>query len=1224
QERIALKDSDSPCKGRLEVYHQNQWGLIGFHEWHNKNGPITLTLNHNGKNNTCAGVVQFQVPPFIVSVCNRDWDESRADMVCREHQCGRYHKIPKTGTFHVDRASHYVPLSCVGGESFSWQCVNWVSPRPNTCHEEAGVICSEHVSVRLHGGADVCNGTLEEYNSTESSWAPVKYTEDIYKRAEDICSMLMCGKSVSVKPYNETNNIWLTCSGKQAYTGQFKGTVLETLTVVNYKVKAVESILSIIRFKLLFSTPRLSDRINVELVRAQRPSQCHGEIYVRVNGSGRAVCFDGMDAEEHRKTGDVVCRELRCGKLLEASEGNGAERGLLSHVDCHGNEGSLWECLRKHNTGPFCKTIKVTCADSLDVRLEDGLDRCAGRLEVRFEGSWWRATDWSNDNSDVVCRHLNCGKSFITEENIFVNGKLPVLKWKMHCENASTPMSQCFWNKTDSQLALKNTVDIICTRAEIWFLQGNSSCEGRVNVEAAGKSRLLTTEDTWNNETAAKVCKRLLCGGVRSFTPESSARHDSDSRNCSADTCPKEISVSCSGSMEVRLENNKKERCWGKLEVCTGGKCGGVCRVTWKQSYSKTLCRHLGCGDVMGEFDGPLDSNVTVGSVHCPESAQNLSQCNFVFMSDASDCQTPAYIACAGARSAKAALLHHRDECAGRAEIFHLGQWRPLCKIVSKQTQNALCTSVGCGESVSVEADGSNALGLLHVTCRDSNISNCDFPRAKVQECALGHLTCANWSRLLLTSPVSACAGSVFMLSGGFLHTLSNQSWAEQDSASLCNNLQCGTNGTATVDLMHRLLWERSHKCSKKVGGIWDCELKGHRQSSMNRQHLKITCKDEPSVSLLENCKGQIRINQSIGVCKDSQRTEGVFRELCQQLGCGTYLSSWATSREGPVLQFRCTGLENRLWQCSSRPAECSQVISVACSESIEFQFAGKCGGELQVRYRGSWEPVCTLRLEDAHVICQELECGKALDSKAGTSSGTRIDASFSCGHQQLPRHCVQAGSSCREGPATIICEKFSLEEKSFLTVGLSVGLGLMLVSMAIVFWQQKRLIHILRLRPPGRDVEINGDEISRVFKLDLPGRKSSAYEMENYDYVDPSRSPEEDSESESRGEDENDSSSGDSYGTDYDDVDEANVKPLLAGRNGPATPLLPPRPANLTGEEAYEGKLDVKEDDDDVMAAHTVVGGGERAPSPPGPVAGAAVVGPDDQTQPQGAREQK
>lgn len=76
---------------------------------------------------------------------------------------------------------------------------------------------------------------------------------------------------------------------------------------------------------------------------------------------------------------------------------------------------------------------------SLELRLSNGLDKCAGQLEVKYYGSWWSmiSTDWSKQNSDMVCQHLQCGKSKESNHYKFVKSKLLPLKWKLECNSSS-------------------------------------------------------------------------------------------------------------------------------------------------------------------------------------------------------------------------------------------------------------------------------------------------------------------------------------------------------------------------------------------------------------------------------------------------------------------------------------------------------------------------------------------------------------------------------------------------------------------------------------------------------------------------------------------------------------------------------------------------------------------------------------------------------------------
>lgn len=102
-------------------------------------------------------------------------------------------------------------------------------------------------------------------------------------------------------------------------------------------------------------------------------------------------------------------------------------------------------------------------AGSLDVRLKDGLGQCSGRVEVKWEGSWWSIHyDQNTDNFDMLCKHLGCGNSGTMPEKLFVNGNLQTLKqWSLKCKNPSAKLHECF-EKTYLPQTQQEIMKIMC------------------------------------------------------------------------------------------------------------------------------------------------------------------------------------------------------------------------------------------------------------------------------------------------------------------------------------------------------------------------------------------------------------------------------------------------------------------------------------------------------------------------------------------------------------------------------------------------------------------------------------------------------------------------------------------------------------------------------------------------------------------------------------------
>lgn len=85
-------------------------------------------------------------------------------------------------------------------------------------------------------------------------------------------------------------------------------------------------------------------------------SKCFGTVSVSVNGSNYAVCYN----ELNKGLGQQVCKELGCGGLLIEKKGDGSIGGLLTNVECLGDEASLWHCLMRSHMGK-CTPTTVIC-----------------------------------------------------------------------------------------------------------------------------------------------------------------------------------------------------------------------------------------------------------------------------------------------------------------------------------------------------------------------------------------------------------------------------------------------------------------------------------------------------------------------------------------------------------------------------------------------------------------------------------------------------------------------------------------------------------------------------------------------------------------------------------------------------------------------------------------------------------------------------------------------
>ncbi|KAM9230195.1 antigen WC1.1-like [Dugong dugon] len=304
---LRLVDGGSPCAGRVEILHQGSWG----------------------------------------NICDDNWDMNDAHVVCRQLGCGV--AIKAIGSSHFGEGTGPIwldDLKCTGQESHVWRCPSRGWGQHNCRHkEDAGVICSESLALRLVSDDHDCAGWLEVfYNGT---WGSVCRSPMEPTTLSVICRQLGCGDTgeLNVLAGIRTISQPLWVDGIQCRKSDTSLWQCLSDPWNNRSCSPKEVAHIICAGKKPKSCPTAAPCTDKEKLRLRGgDTTCSGRVEIWHNGSWGTVCDDSWSLAE----AEVVCQQLGCGSALEALQeaafgpGNGSI--WLDEVRCRGRESSLWAC----------------------------------------------------------------------------------------------------------------------------------------------------------------------------------------------------------------------------------------------------------------------------------------------------------------------------------------------------------------------------------------------------------------------------------------------------------------------------------------------------------------------------------------------------------------------------------------------------------------------------------------------------------------------------------------------------------------------------------------------------------------------------------------------------------------------------------------------------------------------------------------------------------------
>uniref|UniRef100_A0A8C4VG60 Soluble scavenger receptor cysteine-rich domain-containing protein SSC5D n=1 Tax=Gopherus evgoodei TaxID=1825980 RepID=A0A8C4VG60_9SAUR len=586
----------------------------------------------------CSGRVELRHGGTWGTLCDSQWDFQAAHTLCQQFDCGFAISIPAGHLFGT--GDGYVwngTFGCKRNESRLRDCpVTALGTTECPPGSEASVVCSGCLGGRLVNGTE-CSGRVEIRHGV--TWGSLCASHWDLQNANVLCHQLNCGYAESIQG--------------GAHFGEGNGTVWSD----TFHCEGTESCLWNCSHMAL-GNPACSPRDTARVICSGRSeslrllngeSRCNGTVEISLHGVWSRVLDDQWDMND----ASVVCRQLQCGVAEKAYNPPTSEQGTgpvgLRRVQCAGNETRLTLCdnsVSEATQAGIAEDVGLGSipAGSKRIRLVNGTGRCAGRVEIYYNGSWGTVCDdfWDLSDSNVVCRQVGCGHALNTTVSAhYGQGSGQIWLDDVNCSGNESELWECpsrGWGQHNCRH--KEDAGVLCSEFTDLRLVSDSDCAGRLEVFYNG---------TWGSVcsngmpgvTAAIVCKQLNCGDkgqlARDFAyGEGSGPTWLDHVACSEHhsslwQCPL-------GMWKQQSCDNRKLRvvggedgCSGRVEVWYHGSWGTVCDDSWDMADAKVVCKQLGCGSAVpvpgeaafGEGTGPI----WVETLNCRGTESSLWDC---------------------------------------------------------------------------------------------------------------------------------------------------------------------------------------------------------------------------------------------------------------------------------------------------------------------------------------------------------------------------------------------------------------------------------------------------------------------------------------------------------------------------------------------------------------------------------------------------------------------
>ncbi|XP_039610070.1 scavenger receptor cysteine-rich type 1 protein M130-like [Polypterus senegalus] len=295
------------------------------------------------------------------------------------------------------------------------------------------------------------------------------------------------------------------------------------------------------------------------------------------------------------------------------------------------------------------------------------------------------------------------------------------------------------------------------------------------------------------------------------------------------------------------------------------------------------------------------------------------------------------------------------------------------------------------------------------------------------------------------------CAGRIQIFYDGQWGHVCSYSWDQPDAEVVCRQLGCGAAVFAPHYIHSESLPEDQIltvvKCYGNETNLRQCDSRTRDEIvCQHKWDAGVICASAVNISLASGaspCAGRMLIKTSSGTAtfRDEVVKTPLANVVCTQLGCGSVVSVKTDAYFGIqnvnlwVFPIYCNGNESHFLHCfvfatnvthsNEKPEKLS--AGMVCSAHVEPRLVSSkdpCAGRMEVQFGETWGTFCDFNwdIEDANVVCHQLQCGVAVSTRTGVygeGSGPVWNRQFECNGRDGPR--LVGGSSRCSGRVEVL-----------------------------------------------------------------------------------------------------------------------------------------------------------------------------------------------------------